>query len=119
MSGFTTPSAAATPQAVQLHRRPAATPAQRAVLSRAVLSRRFELAAERLQGEIRAQRSTMQDFSQRFTQAKSLEDDLAQIVGPAPAHQLARWGRAAAQGLALLAKSAARLMPGASGGKAA
>lgn len=33
-----------------LTRRPAATPAQRAVLSRAVLSRRFELAAERLQG---------------------------------------------------------------------
>ncbi|MCZ8092697.1 MAG: biotin synthase BioB, partial [Acidovorax sp.] len=26
MSGFTTPSAAATPQAVQLHRRPAAMP---------------------------------------------------------------------------------------------
>lgn len=48
-----------------------------------------------------------------------IEDDLAQIVGPAPAHQLARWGRAAAQGLALLAKSAARLMPGAAGGKAA
>jgi chromosome segregation ATPase len=38
---------------------------------------------ERLQAEIRAQRSTMQNFSQRFTQAKALEDDLAQIERPA------------------------------------
>lgn len=34
---------------------------------------------ERLQSEINAQRGAMQSFSQRFTQAKSLEDDLAQI----------------------------------------
>lgn len=34
---------------------------------------------ERLQAQINAQRGTMQTFSQRFTQAKSLEDDLAQI----------------------------------------
>jgi len=34
---------------------------------------------ERLQSEINAQRGAMQSFSQRFTQAKSLEEDLAQI----------------------------------------
>lgn len=34
---------------------------------------------ERLQAQINAQRGTMQAFSQRFTQVKSLEDDLAQI----------------------------------------
>lgn len=34
---------------------------------------------EHLQAEIRSQRSGMQNFSQRFTQAKALEDDLAQI----------------------------------------
>lgn len=41
-----------------------------------------------------------------------IEDDLAAIVGPAPAHQLARWGRAAAQGLAALARGAGKAMPG-------
>lgn len=41
-----------------------------------------------------------------------IEDDLAQLLGPAVAHQLARWGRAAAQGMAALAKGAAHLMPG-------
>ncbi|NML28250.1 hypothetical protein [Zoogloea dura] len=34
---------------------------------------------DRLQAEIRSQRGAVQDFSQRFTQAKTLEDDLAQI----------------------------------------
>lgn len=34
---------------------------------------------ERLQAEIRGQRGAVQDFSQRFTQAKTLEEDLAQI----------------------------------------
>ncbi|MDT9001347.1 hypothetical protein RQP53_18855 [Paucibacter sp. APW11] len=39
-------------------------------------------------------------------------DDLAKIVGPAPAHQLVRWGGAIASGLAVLARSAASLVPG-------
>ncbi|SBT03819.1 putative Phage integrase [Candidatus Accumulibacter aalborgensis] len=34
---------------------------------------------ERLRAQISAQRASMQTFSQRFTQAKALEDDLAQI----------------------------------------
>lgn len=34
---------------------------------------------ERLQAQISAQRASMQTFSQRFTQAKALQDDLAQI----------------------------------------
>lgn len=38
-----------------------------------------------------------------------VEDDLAAIVGPAPAHQLARWAKAIAGGLATLAKGAANL----------
>lgn len=46
-----------------------------------------------------------------------IEDDLAQLVGSMPAHQLARWGRAAAQGLATLARGAAGLMPGGSSGR--
>jgi len=40
-----------------------------------------------------------------------IEDDLAALVGPAPAHQLARWGKAVASGLAALARSAATLRP--------
>ena len=40
-----------------------------------------------------------------------IEDDLAQLLGPVAARQLARWGRAAGQGLALLARGAAALMP--------
>ena len=44
-----------------------------------------------------------------------IEDDLAALVGPGIAHQLARWGRAAAGGIAQLAKlaeGAAALRPG-------
>lgn len=41
-----------------------------------------------------------------------IEDDLAKLLGPMPAHQLARWGRAAAQGLAALARTAASFAPG-------
>ncbi|SEK51893.1 ubiquinone biosynthesis protein UbiJ [Roseateles sp. YR242] len=44
-----------------------------------------------------------------------IEDDLAAITGPAVAHQLGRFGRAAAQGLALLARQAGRFMPDGSG----
>lgn len=40
-----------------------------------------------------------------------IEDDLAAITGPAVAHQLGRFGRAAAQGLATLARQAGRFMP--------
>lgn len=40
-----------------------------------------------------------------------IEDDLAALLGPAVAHQLARWGAAAAQGLAALARSASALRP--------
>jgi len=40
-----------------------------------------------------------------------IADDLAALVGPAPAHQLARWGRAVAQALAGLARSASSLRP--------
>ncbi len=40
-----------------------------------------------------------------------IEDDLAGIVGPALAHQLASWGRAAATALAGLARSAAAFTP--------
>lgn len=40
-----------------------------------------------------------------------IEDDLAGITGPVLAHQLGRFGRAAAQGLAALARQAARFMP--------
>jgi len=38
-----------------------------------------------------------------------VEDDLAAIVGPAAAHQLARWSKAAAKALAALARQAANL----------
>ncbi|MBV8604194.1 MAG: hypothetical protein JO224_05860 [Pelomonas sp.] len=38
-----------------------------------------------------------------------LEDDLAGVTGPAAAHQLASWGRAAAKALAALARQAANL----------
>jgi len=38
-----------------------------------------------------------------------IEDDLAALVGPAPAHQLARWGRAVRQAMAGLARSASAL----------
>lgn len=47
-----------------------------------------------------------------------LEDELAQLVGPAPAHQLARWGSAVAQAMskfAGLARTAASAMPGGAG----
>jgi ubiquinone biosynthesis protein UbiJ len=42
-------------------------------------------------------------------------DDLAAFTGPAVAHQLARFGQAAAQGLAVLARGAAVLRPGGAG----
>lgn len=35
-----------------------------------------------------------------------VEDELAGLIGPAPAHQLARWGGAVAQALAALARTA-------------
>lgn len=35
-----------------------------------------------------------------------VEDELASLVGPAPAHQLARWGGAVAQAMAALARTA-------------
>lgn len=41
-----------------------------------------------------------------------IEDDLAALAGPVAAHQLARWGRAAAGALATLVKGAAAAMPG-------
>ncbi|MCH7343724.1 hypothetical protein LZ017_10065 [Pelomonas sp. CA6] len=41
-----------------------------------------------------------------------IEDDLAQLMGPAAAHQLGRVARAAAKALARLSAGAARLMPG-------
>jgi ubiquinone biosynthesis accessory factor UbiJ len=47
-----------------------------------------------------------------------IEDDLAALVGPMAAYQLARWGRAAAQGLAALARTAASFAPGAARGGA-
>lgn len=40
-----------------------------------------------------------------------IEDDLAAIAGPAVAHQLGRFGRAAAQAMAALARQAGRFMP--------
>ncbi len=46
-----------------------------------------------------------------------IADDLAALVGPAPAHQLARWGKAIAQAMAGLARSAASMRNG--GGKSA
>ena len=46
-----------------------------------------------------------------------IADDLAALVGPAPAHQLARWGKAVAQALAGLARSASSM--GSSFGKSA
>jgi ubiquinone biosynthesis protein UbiJ len=46
-----------------------------------------------------------------------IEDDLAGVVGPAAAHQLSTWGRAAATAFAALARSAAAFKP--SGSKAA
>lgn len=44
-----------------------------------------------------------------------VEDELAGITGPAAAHQLTRFGRAAAQGMATLARQAAQWMPGGTG----
>lgn len=41
-----------------------------------------------------------------------IEDDLAALLGPAVARQLAQFGRAAAAAMAGLARSAAALMPG-------
>lgn len=41
-----------------------------------------------------------------------IEDDLAALLGPGLAHQLARWGRAAAGAMAALVKSAAAIVPG-------
>jgi chromosome segregation ATPase len=38
--------------------------------------------AEQLQAQITTQRASVQNFSQRFVQAKALEDDLAQIEKP-------------------------------------
>jgi ubiquinone biosynthesis protein UbiJ len=46
-----------------------------------------------------------------------IEDDLAGVVGPAVAHQLSNWGRAAATALAGLASAAAAFKP--AGSKAA
>lgn len=46
-----------------------------------------------------------------------IEDDLATVVGPAAAHQLANWGRAASTAVAALARGAAAFKP--AGGKAA
>lgn len=41
-----------------------------------------------------------------------VEDDLARVINPAAAHQLARWGGAIAQAFAKLARTAATLAPG-------
>lgn len=41
-----------------------------------------------------------------------IEDDLAALLGPAPAHQLARWSKAAAGALSALARGAASFQPG-------
>ena len=41
-----------------------------------------------------------------------IADDLAALVGPAPAHQLARWGKAVAQAMAALARTAASMRNG-------
>lgn len=41
-----------------------------------------------------------------------IEDDLAALLGPAPAHQLARWAKAVATALAALARGAASFQPG-------
>lgn len=41
-----------------------------------------------------------------------IEDDLAALVGPAVAHQLGRFGAAAAQGMATLARTATAWRPG-------
>jgi ubiquinone biosynthesis protein UbiJ len=46
-------------------------------------------------------------------------DDLASLIGAAPAHQLARWGRAVAEGLAGLAGTAAALRSRAASGRGA
>jgi ubiquinone biosynthesis protein UbiJ len=40
-----------------------------------------------------------------------VEDDLARIVGPAPARLMAQWGQGIAQGFAALARGAARWTP--------
>jgi len=45
-----------------------------------------------------------------------IEDDLAGVVGPAAAHQLSSWGRAAATAVAALARSAAAFKPPGRGG---
>jgi len=45
-----------------------------------------------------------------------IEDDLAALLGPAPAHQLARWAKAAAGAMAALACGAASFAPGGRGG---
>ncbi|MDC8786672.1 hypothetical protein [Roseateles koreensis] len=44
-----------------------------------------------------------------------IEDDLANVVGPAAAHQLARFGKAAASAMAGLARTAANFQPGGRG----
>ncbi len=46
-------------------------------------------------------------------------DDLAKLIGAAPAHQLARWGSAVAEGLAGLAGTAAAMKSRASGWRGA
>jgi len=45
-----------------------------------------------------------------------VEDDLARIVGPAPARLLAQWSQGIAQGFAALARGAARWAPPGRGG---
>ncbi len=44
-------------------------------------------------------------------------DDLARLIGAAPAHQVARWGRAVAEGLAGLAGTAAAIKSRAASGR--
>ena len=41
-----------------------------------------------------------------------IADDLSALIGPAPAHQLARWGKAVAQALAGLARTASSMRGG-------
>jgi ubiquinone biosynthesis protein UbiJ len=47
-----------------------------------------------------------------------IEDDLAKLLGPVPAHELARWGKGIAGALARLAQTVAAMAPG-SGGRGA
>lgn len=72
------------------------------------------LAGERPQVDVQGDAALAGEISWLMDNLRwDIEDDLAQLVGPMAAHQLARWGRAAAQGLAALARGAATLMPGA------